>query len=136
MSPPRSMIDSFATAEWDSLAHTLRTLKTGVEDEGAEMTKLRAQAGLVRLILYGKMMQFNGDDSIDLSFFIASFKTVQKMETAFEANHIKKREFLVFLKLLLCKFERQKLNVKKPLAMLAEFDRMKGAVEDEHTLIR
>lgn len=136
MNPPLSMHDSFATAEWDSLAHTLRTLSSGVEDEGAAMMKLRAQTGLVRLILYEKMRQFNGDDSIDLSFFIASFKTIQKMETAFDANHIKKREFLVFLKLLLCKLERQKLSVKKPLAMLAEFDKMKGAVEDEYTPLR
>lgn len=130
------MIDSFAAAEWDSLAHTLRTLSSGVEDEGAAMIKLRAETGLVRLILYEKMRQFNGNDSLDLSFFMASFKTIQKIEREFDANHIKKREFLIFLKLLLCKFERQKLSVKKPRAMLAEFDRMKGAVEDEYTPLR
>lgn len=136
MSPPYSMIDSFASTEWDSLAHTIKTLKSGVEDQDAGGRKLRAETGIVRMILYDKMRQFNGEETIDLSFFIASFKTIRKMEREFDANQIKKREFLIFLKLLLCKFEKQKLNVKKPLAMLAEFDRMKGAVEDEHTPLR
>jgi len=136
MNPPHSMIDSFSDAEWDTLAYTMKTLSIGVEGKTADTRKLRAQAGMVRLILCDKMGGFNGDNSLDLSFFMASFKTIQKMEIAFDANHVKKREFLIFLKLLLAKFERQKLSVKKPRAMLAEFDRMKGVIEDGESSLR
>ena len=128
-----SIRDSFANTEWDSLAHTMNVMKVDIEAKNAKTRRLRTRVGIVRMILYNKLKQFNGDDSIELSFFIASFKTIQKMEKEFDANHIKKREFLIFLKLLFYKLEKQKLNVKKPLAMLAEFNRMKGVVENGHS---
>jgi hypothetical protein len=132
MSPPSSIRDSFAEVEWDSLAYTMKVLHTGVEAKDARSRRLRTKAGLVRMILYDKLRGFNGDNSIDLAFFIASVKTIRGMERDFDAHHIKRREFLIFLQLLLQKFERQKLTVKKPRDMLAEFGRMKGVVENGH----
>jgi hypothetical protein len=132
MSPPLSIRDSFAEVEWDSLAHTLKVLNTGVEAGDAGGRRLRTKAGLVRMILYDKLRGLNGDGSMDLSFFIASVKTIRGMEREFDAHQVKRREFLIFLQLLLQKFERQKLTVKKPRDMLAEFDRMKGVVENGH----
>lgn len=132
MSPPLSIRDSFAEVEWDSLAYTMKALSTGVEAKDAKSRRLRTKAGLVRMILYDKLRGFNGDDSIDLAFFIASVKTIRGMEREFDAHQIKRREFLIFLQLLLQKFQRQKLTVKKPRDMLAEFGRMKGVVENGH----
>ena len=114
------------------MAYTMRVLHTGVDARDARSRRLRTKAGLVRMILYDKLRGFNGDSSIDLAFFIASVKTIRGMEREFDAHHIKRREFLIFLQLLLQKFERQKLTVKKPLDMLAEFRRMKGVVENGH----
>lgn len=132
MSPPISIRDSFAEVEWDSLAHTMKALSTGVDAKDARSRRLRTKAGLVRMILYDKLRGFNGDDFIDLAFFIASVKTIRTMERDFDAHRIKRREFLIFLQLLLQKFGRQKLTVKKPRDMLAEFGRMKGVVENGH----
>jgi hypothetical protein len=130
MNPSLSIRDSFAEVEWDSLAHTMKALRTGVDAKDARSRRLRTKAGLVRMILYHKLRDFNGDNSIDLAFFIASVKTIRTMERDFDSHRIKRGEFLIFLQLLLQKFERQKLTVKKPLAMLAEFGRMKGVVEN------
>ena len=69
---------------------------------------------------------------MDMSFFIASFKTIKKIEREFDTRKVKKREFLIFLKLLFYKFQKQKLKVKKPLATIAEFKKMKGVVENGH----
>jgi len=114
------------------LAHTMNTLTTGVDANDAGSRRLRTKAGLVRMILCDKLRGLNGDNSIDLSFFIASVKTIRGMEKEFDAHQVKRREFVIFLQLLLLKFERQKLIAKKPRDMLAEFGRMKGVVENGH----
>jgi len=131
MKRPISISDSLISAEWDLVAHTLATLNNGVEPRNAETRRLRAQLGVIRVIMYEKIKQWNGDNSIDLSFFIASFKTIQRMEKEFDTMGIKKRDFLIFLKLLLGRFEKQKLKAKKPHATLSEFRKMKGVVENE-----
>jgi hypothetical protein len=110
----------------------MKTLNTGVEAMDAGSRRLRTKAGLVRMILYYKLRGLDGDGSMDLAFFIASVKTIRGMEREFDAHRIKRREFLIFLQLLLQKFGRQKLIVKKPRDMLAEFGRMKGVVENGH----
>ncbi|MFH0884374.1 MAG: hypothetical protein V1861_01550 [Candidatus Micrarchaeota archaeon] len=130
MNHPVSISDSMADADWDSLAHMLKTISSGVDGDDAGAKKLRAQLGMVRMLMYEEIRGWNGSNTIELSFFIASFKTIQKLQKEFDARGIKKREFLTFLKLLFYKFEKQKLKVKKPLATLAEFKKMKGVVEN------
>ncbi len=130
MSPPASISDSLADADWDSIAHILKTLGSGVEGKDAASRKLRAQLGMVRMLLYEEIKGWNGSNSIELSYFIASFKTIRTLEKELEKRGIKRNEFLTFLKLLFYKFEKQKLRVKKPLATLAEFKKMKGVVEN------
>jgi hypothetical protein len=132
MGPPLSISDSVATAEWDSLAHAMKSLATGVDAKDARTRSLRTRAGMVRMILYDKLRGFNGDNSIDLAFFIASFRAISRIETDFDSHQVKSREFVIFLKLLLRKFGQQRLMVKKPRAMLDEFGRMKGVVENGH----
>ena len=132
MKRPISISDSLASADWDLVAHALATLSNGVEPKNAATRRLRAQLGVIRIIMYEKIREWNGSNSIDLSFFIATFKTIQRMEKEFDAVGIKKRDFIIFLKLLLYRFEKQKLKVKKPLVTISEFGKMKGVVENEH----
>ncbi|MDD5171515.1 MAG: hypothetical protein PHF60_00580 [Candidatus ainarchaeum sp.] len=135
MNPPISISDSFANTEWDALAHTLRTIKTGVNGNDAASKRLRAELGFVRMLMCEEIKEWNGNNTIELSFFMASFKTIQKLEKGFDEKGIKSSEFLTFLKLLFYKFEKQKLKVKKPIATLAEFRRMKGVVENGHNTL-
>jgi len=132
MNPPISISDSMADADWETLAYMLKKISSGVEGNDAAAKRLRAHLGIIRMLMYEEIRGWNGNNSIQLSYFIASFKTIQKLQKEFDAKGIKKSEFLLFLKLLFYKFEKQKLLVKKPLAKLAEFKRMKGVVENGH----
>jgi hypothetical protein len=130
MTHPVSISDSMADADWDSLAYMLKNISSGVVGDDAASKKLRAKLGIIRMLMYEEIRGWNGNNSIEMSYFIASFKTIQKLQKDFDARGIKKSEFLMFLKLLFYKFEKQKLKVKKPLATLAEFKKMKGVVEN------
>lgn len=130
MSPPISIRDSFANTEWDSLAYTLTTLDPGIDGDDAASRRLRARLGMVRMLMYEEIKGWNGNGSIDLSFLIASFKAVKTMEMELQAQGIRSSEFLIFFRLLLYKFEKQRIRVKKPLALLAEFRKMKRVVEN------
>lgn len=130
MTSSRTVSDILTEADWEELANMLRTIGSGVEGDDAAAKKLRAQLGVVRVLLYEEIRGWNGSNSIELSYLIASFKTIQMLQKEFDARGIKKREFLTFLKLLFYKFKKQKIKVKKPLATLAEFKKMKGVVEN------
>ncbi len=130
MTHPVSISDSMADADWDSLAHMLKSIKSGVDGDDAAAKKLRAKLGMIRMLIYEEIRGWNGNNSMEMSYFIASFKTIRMMQKDLDARGIKKSELLMFLKLLFYKFEKQKLKVKKPLATLAEFKKMKGVVEN------
>ncbi|HSB47693.1 MAG TPA: hypothetical protein VLD37_06800 [Candidatus Bilamarchaeum sp.] len=133
MNPRPSISDSLDAAEWEQLAHALKKIGHGIEGDDAASKRLKAQIGIIRMLMCQEISTWNGNNSIELSYFIASFKTIQKVQREFDARGIKKREFLIFLKLLFSKFGKQKLKVKKPLATLAEFSKMKNVVENGHT---
>jgi len=130
-SPNNSISDSLLHADWDSIADALTMLESGIKGNDPASRKLRTQAGLVRVIMCENIRTWNGNNSIDASFLIASYKTIRKMEKEFENKGVKNRQFLIFLRLLLLKFEKQKLMAKKPYLMIEEFGRMKEAVENE-----
>jgi hypothetical protein len=135
VAPPKNISDSLAGADWDQLAHALEKMSSGVEGNDAAAKRLKAKIGLIRMLMYEELRSWNGNGSIEASYFIASFKTIQMVEKEFDARGVKKREFLIFLKLLFNKFAKQKLKVRKPLAARAEFKRMKGVVENGHSPI-
>ena len=130
MNRPSSISDAIASAEWEAIAKMIATTSTGVEGKSPRSRRLRTKAGLVKMILVNKLGGFNGNDSIDMALFISSFKTIHAIEREYDENKVKKREFITLLKLLLHKFGKQKLIVRKRLDMLNEFDRMKGVVEN------
>jgi hypothetical protein len=131
MSPSESISDSLDDAEWELIAHTLREMDCGVEGKCAKTRRLRAKLGIIRQILTNEIGQWNGNKTIEGSVFVSSLKSIRKAEREFESLGIKKTEFIIFLGLLLSKFSRQKLLVKKLYAALSEFGKMKGVVEDE-----
>ena len=135
MNPPPSISDSLANAEWEELANMLRIVSTGVEGNDAQAKRLKAKLGLIRMLMYQEISGWNGDNSIELSYFIASFKTIQKVEKELSARGVKKSEFLTFLKLLFYKFQKQRLKAKKPFALLSEFGKLKEVVENGHSPI-
>ena len=131
MKPPKpSFSDSLLHAEWDELAKLLQTVENGIEGDSPEAKKLRATLGVVKILMCENMRVWNGQGSIDASFFIGSYKTILKIENEFDAKGIENRQFVLFLKLLLQKFEKQRLLVKKPFLMIEEFGKMKEVVEE------
>lgn len=135
MSNLESISDSLAAADWDSIAFALKKVNMSIDGDDAGAKKLRAQLGMIRMIMYDEIKEWNGNNTIDLSFFIASFKTIQKLEKEFEKRGVKRSEFLLLLKLLFYKFKKQKLQVVKPLEKIGEFKKMKGVVEHGYGLI-
>lgn len=78
----------------------------------------------------GKIKELKEKNTIEASFFIATFKTIKNTEKEFDKCAINKREFIVFLKVLMSKMSKQKLQAKKPPDMIGEFGKMKGVVEN------
>ncbi|MBD3209753.1 hypothetical protein GF318_00025 [Candidatus Micrarchaeota archaeon] len=127
-SSSNSISNSLLRADWDSLANLLYSVENGIEGNDPQSIKLRARLGVVRIIIYENLKTWNGNNTIDASFLIASYKTIKKLEKEYDSRGIKNRQFLILLRLLLTKFEQQKLIAKKPLAAIAEFGKMKEVV--------
>ena len=135
MNHQRSIRESLAHADWDQIIKMMEKIDLDLEINGSKGKKLRTHVGLVKLLMCSKMRTFNGDNSIDMSFFVASHKAVKKLEDHFESNQIQNREFIVFLKLILHKMSKQKLKVKKHREIKDKFERMKGVVENGHSTL-
>ncbi len=131
MSSSESISDSLDDAEWELIVHTLREMDCGVEGRCAKTRRLRAKLGIIRQILTNELGQWNGGNTIEGSMFVSSLKSIRSAEKEFESLGIKKTDFIIFLGLLLEKFSKQKLLVKKPHATQSEFGKMKGVVENE-----
>ena len=124
---------SLVKEDWDSIANILLSLDTGVEGS-SDTEKLRKKVGIVRHILHGYLTNFNGSEEIDLSFLVGSIKTLEKLENEFDTCGVRDREFLIFLRLLLYKLEKQKLIVRKPMERRIELGKHKGAIENANDL--
>ena len=134
MTHQRSIRETLAHADWDAIIKMMENIELDLDD-GQKNKKLRTHIGLVKLLMCSKIRTFNGDNSIDLSFFVASHKAVKKLEEQYEKNNIKNREFVTFLKLVLHKLNTQKLKVKKSREIKDAFERMKGVVENGHSTL-
>lgn len=126
MSPPISC--TLEKEEWEFFYNALTTMQLGVTRKDAQSRRLLATLGMTRILLSEKIRGWNGKNTIDLSLFICSLKTIRKISKDFEYYGIKRTDFLILLENLVLKFEKQKLVVKKPLFMLGEFSKMKEVV--------
>ena len=125
-----SMNDILERADWEEIEYNLQNMESGIIGNSPRTRRLRTKLGIVRMLFCHKINRINGSNTIDGSFFIGIFKTLRQVENEFDAMEIKKREFLIFLKLLFHKLEKLKLKVRKPLAGVSEFKKMKGVIEN------
>ena len=132
-----SLIQLIANEEWETIANALAGLDTGIEENGISTKVLKKKAEMVKKVFYeymrGGSFQAN---SIDASFFVGTAKMISSLEKEYEKNKIERREFLIFLKLILYKFRQQKITAKKQLEIRSSFQRMKGVVEHEDKALR
>ena len=123
--------------EWGTIARALLSLDTGVEENGTSTKRLHKKAEMVKKVFWEYMNDgYFRKNSIDASLFVGTAKMINSLEKEYEKNRIKRREFLVFLKLILYKFRQQKITAKKQLEIRSEFHRMKRVVEDEDKTLR
>jgi len=119
---------------WDSLAKMLISMPVDFGNGDAKGRKVRKQMEALKHALYTQMMSFNGNQSIETSFFVASVKAFAGIEKRLETNGVKNSQFVMFLKLILGKIKKQKLLVKKPREVRNEFSKMKEVVENADSI--
>ncbi|MBI5227554.1 hypothetical protein HY988_03115 [Candidatus Micrarchaeota archaeon] len=126
----RGQVASLADAEWDVILRGMETLHDDIKENGHKTKKLKVKLGIIKIIMEGKIRELKEKNSIEASFFIATFKTIKNTEKDFDKHGINEREFIQFLKVLMNKLGKQRLLAKKPLDMIGEFGKMKGVVEN------
>lgn len=120
---------NLADEDWQSLAHLMMSLNTGINGGRATKT-LRKKTVFVKHIFHDFLMNIDASEYLDLSFLVGSIKTIGQLERDYDYYGISDRGFIIFLKMLVYKFEKQKLIVKKPMERRIELGRLKGAVEN------
>lgn len=129
MEDPVSLRNTLANEDWDSISNILLNLDTGIN--GRRDTRvLKKKVGMIRHIMLGHLNKMNGSDKIDVSFLVGNIKTVDALEREFESYGVEDKEFVIFMRLLLYKFEKLKITVHKPMERRIELGRLKGAVEN------
>ena len=127
---PGSLTDDIENESWDSIARMLIRFPINIDKTDRGLHKISRELGVIKHVLHNQLMTYNGNGSIDISFFVAASKTVARLDKDLESKGIRNNEFMLFLKLLILKIRRQKLIVKKPLEMQNEFKKMKRIVEN------
>jgi len=124
-----SLRNTLANEDWDSISNILLNLDTGIN--GRRDTRvLKKKVGMIRHIMLGHLKTMNGSSKIDVSFLVGNIKTVEALEKEFESYGVEDKEFVIFMRLLLYKFEKLKITVNKPMERRIELGRLKGAVEN------
>jgi len=131
---PSSLPHAVETESWEHVAQMLMSFPVEIEGDGREVRRLRKELCIIKHALYGEFMAYNGNQTIDASFFVGAFKAVSRIEGGLEAQGIKNQGFVMFLKLLFQRLRKQKLVVKKPMQIQNEFGRMKRVVENASTI--
>jgi len=119
---------------WDSLAKMLIGMPVEFGNGDAKGRKVKKQMEALKHALYTQMMSFNGNRSVETSFFVASVKAFSGIEKKLETNGVKNSQFVMFLKLIMGKIRKQKLLIKKPLEVRNEFSKMKEVIEDDSSI--
>lgn len=121
-----------ATEKSELLANMLMNMDMDFVVNGKDTRKLYKELSMAKTVLHNHLIHTNGDNSIDVSFFVGTVKLINRVEREYERLGIQKRDFLVFLRLILKRFSSQKLLVEKIAEKKAEFKKHKGVVEDEY----
>ncbi len=114
---------------WDSIARMALNFQVELSKEDKNAVRLRKKLAILKHVLHTNMKgQEKSDKSIDASFFVNLFRTVESLEKEFEQQKIRRNEFLFFLNAVLQKVKSEKLVVHKVLERKNEFKRMKDMV--------
>ena len=127
---PGSITDDIENESWESIARMLVKLPINIDKTDRDLNKISRELSVIKHVLHNQLMTYNGNGSVDVSFFVAASKTVARLDKDLESKGIRNNEFMLFLKLLILKIRKQKLVVKKPLEMQNEFKKMKRFVEN------
>lgn len=133
MEEPVSLRNTLANEDWESLSSLLLSLNTGINGR-RDTRKLKKKVGMIRHIMVGHLKKLRDASKIDASFLVGNIKTIEKLESEFDAYGVDDKEFVIFMRLLIYKFEKLKLTVEKPMERRIELGRLKGAVENADDL--
>jgi hypothetical protein len=125
----RAMEHQLDDESWDSIAQMALSFQIELSEEGRHTARLQKELSLVKHILYESMKTPERvEDCLNASFFIRLYKTLDKLEKSFKKHELERTEFLVFLRAVLHKANRQQLRVHKPLERKNEFRRLKDVI--------
>ncbi len=126
-----SLSHLFSREDWKSLAQMLISMEPEAGRSDPRTRKLNVELRMTKTLLYNHLMTTNGHKSIDASLFVGSVRLLDRIEREYDELGIERKDFIIFLRMLLDKFSRQNLLVKKPAERLEEFKKHKRVVEDE-----
>ncbi|MFH1221577.1 MAG: hypothetical protein V1492_00665 [Candidatus Micrarchaeota archaeon] len=118
----QTLSQSLAKEDWTSLA----VLLNRIDLSNIQNKQLKRRVLTVKSILNVHLNTLNGHGTIDASLLIGSLRTLAALEKDFGSSD---HDFLVFMKTLIYKFEKQRLLVDKVLEKRLEFKKMKGAID-------
>jgi|GEM_PF-1611393 len=101
---------------WDSIGRMAMMFEVDFERQTKENRKLKKELQIIRHILREHLENpENNEKFLGGSFFVGIVKTTQKVEKAFENNGAKGKEMLVFLKAVVHKAKKEKMDIKKTM---------------------
>jgi hypothetical protein len=120
--------------DWDSLALALISMPVDIKKDNPKLRRIAKELEISKHVIYDHLKQMNGNNTIDTSIYVGLVKSIGTIEKKLDANGVKNSQFIMFLKLLLEKFKKQKLSVKKPMEIREKFGKLKEVVEDAGSL--
>ncbi len=128
MTLERKFKEYVQNSSWEDVAQMAKTYSIEFEKENDEIKRIRKQIKLTKELIYHYLSDENSKEYIKKgSFFIGLVKSIDLLEKGIEKNEAKKSEFLFFLRALLEKIKKEKLDVERPLKKKKDFERLKDA---------
>jgi hypothetical protein len=130
----QSLSQIIESEDWDALALALISMPIDIRRDNPKLRRIAKELGLAKHILYNQIRQMNGNNSIETSLYVGTVKSIARLEKRLADQGAGNSQFVMFLKLLLDKFKKQRLLIKKPMEIREKFGRMKEVVEDAGSL--
>jgi len=125
----QSLSQIIESEDWDALALALISMPVDIRRDTPKLRRIAKELELTKHILYNQIRQLNGNNSIETSLYVCSVKSIHRIEKRLSDYGGGSSQFLMFLGLILEKFKKQKLRIKKPREIREKFGRMKEVVE-------
>ena len=131
-----NLLERIESEPWDSIGRMAMMFEVDFERQTKENRKLKKELQVIRHILREHLENpENNQKFLGGSFFVGIVKTTEKVEKAFENNGAKGKEMLVFLKAVVHKAKKEKMDIKKTMEKKIErqtdFISMKEVVDPD-----